>query len=845
MSEWDDTPWAGTSVSPPAITRLPWDIKAVTGAGVSAFLNDPPLSSLRQMDDPQAKAKAFLQAYKCGWFYKAESKISGDIARLPWTVSDGDVESDDPEESNIPQPDLDIPFETLNPIDQFMRLMERPNPQQTGRMLRQKTHIRRDMAGWTFWYLEAASPLSPITAIYGISPSRLWPSYDKRSGQLLGWILDYDKQGGTMTFEPWEIVTFSNASADDDNTYGVGVVEAVYAELPLTDLMSKHTADLLSTGGRLAGMMWPRERALDEDEFNDAQRAWRNVVSDANSAKRMLLFPEPMEYASGASTPAEIGIPELAELNRDNILTAFPIAPEVLGVSMPAGQNASGETRRELYDWYWRGTIEPRSDSFDEVIQVNIISRYEALMGQTFNFETNLPDLDDASSLLEKAGAFKSLVSIGFDPKAAIKALDLDHIKWTGLPALLDPRKQAEMAAAAAAAKPPENNGPSASVRDDTADSSSVSQVVAKATKARNDVVESNDPDLRRFFELQSERIIDGIRAAWPRGAATKSNIIRRDWAIKADPDWWNQKREDDLLREVLGKLYVQAARGSLQVVADTLDLIVPNRAVGRVVQDLVDYGGERITGINGHTLEAVQASLAEGTRRGYGLDQIIDGVPDEGYNGIKALPEFDDARAETVARTETMLSYNRAALDAYGEFGVERVLAYDGDYDPECAARDGQTFTVEEAMAIEDHPNGTLDWAPVTDKAYHGERIVVNNYIGDAMKAQTPSEVHVHVPEIKVPEVHADMDPLIAAIQDAARPEVDLEPIVKGLSDLLAKDVVVNVPPPQVKVVERSGPQDVRIVDDITPPKTKRVIRGQPTRQYPLGPVTGVTEER
>ena len=391
MSEWDDTPWAGTSVSPPAITRLPWDIKAVTGAGVSAFLNDPPLSSLRQMDDPQAKAKAFLQAYKCGWFYKAESKISGDLARLPWTVSDGDVESDDPEETNIPQPDLDIPFETLNPIDQFMRLMERPNPQQTGRMLRQKTHIRRDMAGWTFWYLEAASPLSPITAIYGISPSRLWPSYDKRSGQLLGWILDYDKQGGTMTFEPWEIVTFSNASADDDNTYGVGVVEAVYAELPLTDLMSKHTADLLSTGGRLAGMMWPRERALDEDEFNDAQRAWRNVVSDANSAKRMLLFPEPMEYASGASTPAEIGIPELAELNRDNILTAFPIAPEVLGVSMPAGQNASGETRRELYDWYWRGTIEPRSDSFDEVIQVNIISRYEALMGQTFNFETNLP----------------------------------------------------------------------------------------------------------------------------------------------------------------------------------------------------------------------------------------------------------------------------------------------------------------------------------------------------------------------------------------------------------------------------------------------------------------------
>jgi hypothetical protein len=132
-------------------------------------------------------------------------------------------------------------------------------------------------------------------------------------------------------------------------------------------------------------------------------------------------------------------------------------------------------------------------------------------------------------------------------------------------------------------------------------------------------------------------------------------------------------------------------------------------------VADLEKQGAERITGINEHTLDAVKASLAEGTRHGYSLDQMIEGVPDEGYNGIKALPEFDDARAETVARTETMLSYNRAALDAYGEFGVSEVLAYDGDEDPECAARDGQTFTIEEAMAIEDHPNGTLDWAPVT----------------------------------------------------------------------------------------------------------------------------------
>ncbi len=41
-------------------------------------------------------------------------------------------------------------------------------------------------------------------------------------------------------------------------------------------------------------------------------------------------------------------------------------------------------------------------------------------------------------------------------------------------------------------------------------------------------------------------------------------------------------------------------------------------------------------------------------------------------------------------------------------------VEAIDGDGDEECAARDGQEFSIADADGIEDHPNGTLDWVPV-----------------------------------------------------------------------------------------------------------------------------------
>src|SRR4029077_12156105 len=129
---------------------------------------------------------------------------------------------------------------------------------------------------------------------------------------------------------------------------------------------------------------------------------------------------------------------------------------------------------------------------------------------------------------------------------------------------------------------------------------------------------------------------------------------------------------------------------------------------------------------INERTLQALTVELAEGTRRGYSIPQLIEGVPDEGYRGVAAagmdngVEVWSDARAETIARTETMLSYNRATVTGYGEFGVTHLLAYDGDGDEECAARNGLEFTIDEAEAIEDHPNGPLVWSPVVDKAAH-----------------------------------------------------------------------------------------------------------------------------
>jgi hypothetical protein len=147
-----------------------------------------------------------------------------------------------------------------------------------------------------------------------------------------------------------------------------------------------------------------------------------------------------MEFDKGAATPTELGIPELSALTRDEILTAFPISPYMLGVPMPHGL-ASGEQRREERHEYWEGTQHPRVEIWEDAIQQQLIGRYENAVGRPLDMDIEEPNLDDAATLTEKATAYQSLVAIGFDAKDSVAAVGLDHIKWNGLPAPSTPSR--------------------------------------------------------------------------------------------------------------------------------------------------------------------------------------------------------------------------------------------------------------------------------------------------------------------------------------------------------------------------------------------------------------------
>ena len=156
--------------------------------------------------------------------------------------------------------------------------------------------------------------------------------------------------------------------------------------------------------------------------------------------------------------------------------------------------------------------------------------------------------------------------------------------------------------------------------------------------------------------------------------------------------------RSEPLLGEMAGGVSRGTSRALRPAKADSF--------LEKVIALVRASAGSRITAINQTTRDEIQRLVVLGVEAGLGPAELAQTISDS--------TSFNAARAELVARTETMNAYNEAALHTYREFEVTEVEAIDGDDDAECAARNGKRYPIDEAFGIADHPQGTLDWIPV-----------------------------------------------------------------------------------------------------------------------------------
>lgn len=206
--------------------------------------------------------------------------------------------------------------------------------------------------------------------------------------------------------------------------------------------------------------------------------------------------------------------------------------------------------------------------------------------------------------------------------------------------------------------------------------------------------------DLRKFFEAQSRRAVSRL-------VNNKSTKIMPLAESLITPD------EDLLLRNAI-QSYLNAGLINFSELAALLLAQQLPLEPNQVLRDLIARSGTRITRINATTRNAVRDLLQQAEMRGYNTYQTANGVPADGYRGIRsAVRETYRNRAEAIARTEMAEVSQRAAHEQWRELGVEYVDIIDGDKDEPCASRNNTRVSIEEDVGPK-HPNCTVMSIPV-----------------------------------------------------------------------------------------------------------------------------------
>jgi phage portal protein BeeE len=719
---------------------MPKPAKASTGIGAIWMTNEPSLRSIT--GNPQDKMREAQEvATSNRWIRAAERVISHQFGTVPWHLETEDGESVTDESPEILKQIRDL-------IEKPYRVLEGDPISATPKTragLWSLTCRHTGVCGSSFWYQDETSVINGLpTSLLYINPARMTPvGYNNR---LTGWVLDYNSRGGGTPLEAKSVLHFT-IEEPDDGFFPPGLVETAMSSVNIVKHGDRHAGSTLASGGKRAMVYSPKAEAgiLPPDIFAQLEKDLRAANEHPDATRRSIILRGPIDATPVAATPAELDLTSVMAMSRDDILALWGVPLSQLGAAVPAGLN-SGSTKSFDEAALWQKAVGPRLERFREVLQFEFLDPIGQKIGQTLQLIVDVPTFDDEAPKYDIAVKAINLPLTNAERRALI-GMDpfgnptIDDAVWM-------PINIQEMVAAPVTDVPVKASLPIALRR-------SVDRLTPKIKK-----------DLAAFLTTQQRDIAALVRK-------NAGHISSKP----SDTDaWW---RPDDWDAKLLKVLAPYATEIANLTVTQTKQALAPGKAdfadiVGdKTLQAILKRLGLRIKGINETTRDRVATAIREGVEAGDGAAQLGD--------RIEAAAAFDEYRAELIARTESARALNESQIESYREFDVTTVLAIDGDNDEECAARDGQEFDLDEALAIEDHPNGTLDWSPVI-----GEPVAAKS-----APVETPTMPTFGIPQITIP---MDFD----SMAQAQREQTEM---LKALLERPDPQPVFNVPSPQINV--------------------------------------------
>jgi HK97 family phage portal protein len=653
-----------------------------------------------------------------------------------------------------------MPGEVLEaPDPKLLATLVLPNPR-LRQTYRDATYFKLadlETAGNSYWLKDQRNGLGQPLSQLRLRPELVRIAKDK-AGNKLGYV--YFPLGTAGTGIPYdldEVIHYRYPSLLDD-LYGMGTLEAIVRAVNTELSQSEHVMGFFDNGARVGGLLIT-DSTVDEDEFEGMKEEFNAEVEEGEAgAYGVVMVEHAMKFEPITIAPPGSGVIELRSQSKDELLSGFGVHEFMLGGAAQSGTERMVEALRIFHET----TMPPKTNLLGEQTTLDLTALWSAQL---------IISPERPLTQEERAAAAKAMTEAGASLNQALRYMQLpesDH-KDADKPLMasgvtLFGEKQVQQVRVETGPKDDEDDdqadrdepdadaeGTAEEVDDDDAkqitagtkdadvaieypawaedwgdwkaevagrvDSAVLTEFRLLHARCLNQFEPRFETAFVRFFAAQEGRVRERLWEFEKTVRLTGGKTARATKAgnpLEGDSLWreaLENAKLDEMYLPIVDQLGGEVAGPAARIAGGTVQWDLELEHIG-AARDRVAALVKRI---NETTRKAIKDEVLRGIERSYSIRQIANGVPGEEYRGIAGVfVEATEARAETIARSETAMVYNAAANAGYRAAGIEEVIVLDGTGDAPCAEANGSTWTIDRAEENPiGHPNCVRTFVP------------------------------------------------------------------------------------------------------------------------------------
>jgi HK97 family phage portal protein len=260
-------------------------------------------------------------------------------------------------------------------------LLEKPSPFESGFDLSEGLTSFLELAGNGYWLAEGGENFRPPTELHNLKPWRMSPIPSKER-LVSGWV--HNVEGREQTFEWERIVHFKYFSPVHD-ILGQGSIQPA-SQAAISDLYAQtFNKRFFQNGAQLHGVLTTPQQ-VGKDTADRIAREFNLKHQGAANAWKWRVLTHGLEAKGLTPTHVEMAFPELRRMSREEILVAIGVPPVMVGLLDGATYANAQEQRRA----FWLNTIIPKLSKQKSTINRALTPRW----GQDLQAFHDLTDID-------------------------------------------------------------------------------------------------------------------------------------------------------------------------------------------------------------------------------------------------------------------------------------------------------------------------------------------------------------------------------------------------------------------------------------------------------------------